>query len=368
MILKSCIKLKKTLFLIIAAVLFTTVAFGQGRTSREQTILNVFGRLNLADNLYDNLNYWTDGSAFYRPFFFDACNYEASPRANSDTIFFCGGNTHEGGWGMNVLLAADGKMTIANDDWRYKKGDRVEYRTLGGETLLLISDVRTGSAKEVLKKFDGRLYERYIDDFYRYIFAGSFRRTEGSSETVVFNRGKSVVSGLISRGETPYTFIEEFGDTPIPVLRFSDEVVYKANRTLTGMELIPILTGPDIDLEWQIEADDAKPVITLVKTAAGRSDLPPGFFPLASVQVMTLTELAMYAGVPTLRSLGEMRNEIFARHGYKFKTDEWAGYFGTKDWYWPQYDDVSSKLTEIERINITLIQLLEKEYAARIIN
>jgi len=353
--------MKKALFLTVAAVLLTTAAWGQGRTAREQTILNVFGRLNLAVDPYENLNYWTDGDAFYRPFFFNTWDIDAKPRTDGNTIYLNGGTLHEGGWEIKVLLAADGKMTIAEDDWRFKKGDRVEYRIIGGETLLLISDARTGAAKNVLKKFDGNLYQRTIDDFYRYIFAGSFKRTTGSSETVKFDRNKSAVSGLLSKGETPYTFVNDFGDTPVPVLRFSDNVVYKANRILTGIELIPIQTGPDIDLEWEIVPDDTKPVITLVKTAEGQSGLPPGRFPLVSKQVMTLSELEIYAGEPSSSNFKLMRNEIFARYGYKFKTSDMLGFFGAQDWYYPQHDDVTSQLTEIERINIALIQVLEKK-------
>ena len=357
--------MKKSFFLLIAAaILLITSACGQQRTAKEQTILNVFGRLNLAKDPFNNIFTWSDGEYYCRPFFFDTRELDSKPRAIGDTIYFSGGSLNEGGYGMTVLLTNDGKMTITNDDYPYRKGDRVEYRTLGNEALLLITDARTGDVKSVLKKINGNLFDQRIANFYRYILDGKFEHTDGAGETVVFNQKRSAVSGFLSTKETPYTFIKEFGTTPIPVLRFSDDMVFKANRTLIGMELIPILTGQDIDqdydLEWQIEEDHTRPAITLIKTAAGRSDLPSGFFPLASVQVMTLPELIMYAGVPTLRNLSEMRNEIFARHGYIFKTNEWADYFGTKDWYWPKYGDVTDKLTEIERINIQLIQILEK--------
>jgi len=350
----------KTLFLTVVTVLLTVTTFGQGQTAREQTILNVFGRLNLALDPYKNLHYWTDGDIFYRPFFFDVKKLDVKPLANGDTIFFYGGTLHEGGYEIKVLLAPDGKMTIADDDWQFKKGDRVEYHTVGDETILLFSDAR-GAVTNVLKKFDGDLYNRTINDFYRYIFAGSFKRMGGSSETIRFDRNKSSVSGLLSKGEASFTLIDDFGDTPSSVLCFSDDVVYKAIRTLIGMELIPIMTGPDIDLEWLIEKDPAKPVITLVKTAEEEWDLPPERFPLVSKQVMTLCELDLYAGEPKLQNLKIMRNEIFARYGYKFKTADMAGYFGAQDWYVPQFDDVTSKLTEIERINIALIQILEKK-------
>ena len=50
--------------------------------------------------------------------------------------------------------------------------------------------------------------------------------------------------------------------------------------------------------------------------------------------------------------LDSMRNEIFATHGYIFKSEKWKDYFGKQSWYTPLHDDVSDKLTLIEKINI----------------
>lgn len=54
-------------------------------------------------------------------------------------------------------------------------------------------------------------------------------------------------------------------------------------------------------------------------------------------------------------TLDYMRNEIYARHGYRFKNKEWANTFGEKDWYVPCYDNVQSRLSTIEQKNITRI-------------
>jgi hypothetical protein len=153
--------MKKMFLLTTAAALFSVAACGQGQTTREQTgtnvigrdnlsareqtIINVFGRLNLADDPFDNLNCWTDGGFFFRPFFSDVSDFETKPRANGDTIFVYGGTLHEGGYVIRVLLADDGKMTIAADDYRFSKDDRVEHRIIGDETLLIFSDFRTGN-------------------------------------------------------------------------------------------------------------------------------------------------------------------------------------------------------------------------------
>ncbi len=54
-----------------------------------------------------------------------------------------------------------------------------------------------------------------------------------------------------------------------------------------------------------------------------------------------------------------MRNEIYARHGYKFKTFFMSEFFNSWDWYKPTYDNVNGKLTELEKQNIKLIKAVE---------
>lgn len=51
-----------------------------------------------------------------------------------------------------------------------------------------------------------------------------------------------------------------------------------------------------------------------------------------------------------------MRNWIFARHGYIFKSADLAEYFGKFPWYEPTNKDVTSKLNKIEQANVALIQ------------
>jgi hypothetical protein len=55
-----------------------------------------------------------------------------------------------------------------------------------------------------------------------------------------------------------------------------------------------------------------------------------------------------------------MRNEIFARYGYIFKSKDLKGYFDNTDWYMQFYENVDHLLSEIERENIKLIQKHEK--------
>ncbi len=60
------------------------------------------------------------------------------------------------------------------------------------------------------------------------------------------------------------------------------------------------------------------------------------------------------------KQLQIMRNEIFARYGYRFKPGgEMASYFNNQKWYTEEHDDVDAFLTEIENMNVRLIR--EKE-------
>jgi hypothetical protein len=54
-----------------------------------------------------------------------------------------------------------------------------------------------------------------------------------------------------------------------------------------------------------------------------------------------------------------MRNEIYARYGYIFKSKEMRNYFTAQSWYTPRYSDVSSFLSETEKKNIELIKRYE---------
>lgn len=58
-----------------------------------------------------------------------------------------------------------------------------------------------------------------------------------------------------------------------------------------------------------------------------------------------------------------MRNEIFARYGYKFNSADLKEYFSSQKWYIPKYDNVNNYLTEIDKQNIDLIANFEKNKA-----
>jgi hypothetical protein len=74
-------------------------------------------------------------------------------------------------------------------------------------------------------------------------------------------------------------------------------------------------------------------------------------YPEASMRILTSRDVINL----TKSELKLMRNEIYARHGYIFKTTELVDYFKSQTWYKPLYDDVTSSLTLIEKKNIEFI-------------
>lgn len=58
-----------------------------------------------------------------------------------------------------------------------------------------------------------------------------------------------------------------------------------------------------------------------------------------------------------------LRNSIFARHGYKFKSADLRKYFSQYSWYEPRYDDVYSMLNSIEKKNVEFFKSMEDRMA-----
>ncbi|MFZ9942671.1 MAG: YARHG domain-containing protein [Bacteroidia bacterium] len=81
-----------------------------------------------------------------------------------------------------------------------------------------------------------------------------------------------------------------------------------------------------------------------------------GEFPEASTRYLDYNDISHL----TKDEMTIMRNEIFARHGYTFKTQWLQDYFSKYSWYRPLYTDVSYQLSEIERANVKFILQYEK--------
>jgi hypothetical protein len=81
----------------------------------------------------------------------------------------------------------------------------------------------------------------------------------------------------------------------------------------------------------------------------------PGIYPEGSKRQLRVSD---FEGL-TSWDLKIMRNEIYARRGYIFKTDDMKNYFNQQRWYKPRYINVEPMLTEMEKKNVKFIQSYE---------
>ena len=151
---------------------------------------------------------------------------------------------------------------------------------------------------------------RFVDTFYTFvnvrIDGSKFYSDESNGEFMVLSRGNNMTAGLLLYQPWTHQFYEggEFGSV-LP----DDNSVYLL-----------------------------------------------GDYPEASKRLLAKEELQKLK----TEELRRMRNEIFARYGYRFQEGgEMDKYFKRKDWYQAKYNDVDQWLTEIERINIKTIKTVE---------
>ena len=112
-------------------------------------------------------------------------------------------------------------------------------------------------------------------------------------------------------------------------------------------------------------SDQKKKELEMQKNSQGSVNNSAGgntnsLYPEASERLLTSDDVSNMAGW----DLKIMRNEIYARHGYIFKTEEMRSYFSYEKWYVPKYEKVDDKLTDVEKKNIELI----KRYESRLGN
>lgn len=80
-----------------------------------------------------------------------------------------------------------------------------------------------------------------------------------------------------------------------------------------------------------------------------------GVYKIASCKLLKEADLKDYSKA----ELRLMRNEIFARYGYSFKSEQLKSYFSSKKWYYPSDDYNEKFLNYIEKQNIRLIREME---------
>ena len=115
----------------------------------------------------------------------------------------------------------------------------------------------------------------------------------------------------------------------------------------------------EADLKKTIEEKDAE--INKLKNKKKANDNSSyfakgaGMFPEGSQRYLSYADIEYLSS----RDLKIMRNEIFARHGYIFKTSDMIQHFSSQSWYRALNNDVTAYLSKIEKENVNFIKQYE---------
>lgn len=214
-------------------------------------------------------------------------------------------------------------------------GEKNEYQTLIDETYPVTDYTQDKILGSYVGSFGKNMINITITDAKEFkasgysVCAGNYRQIEGTFDLME---------------DANYTFtLEEPGD---------DKYDGKFDFTLNATE-------KEIKGSWVpfIKEGNSSKEYTLKKRSY-QYDPTVGKYPEASQRELTDADLNNLLE----EDLTEMRNEIYARHGYSFKNKDWRYHFEALDWYMPVGVDIRQKLTDIEVTNIELIYEYESYF------
>ena len=100
---------------------------------------------------------------------------------------------------------------------------------------------------------------------------------------------------------------------------------------------------------WQISTQDG------TNGYMHKSRITAGKYPQASIRALQYDDISG----KSKNELRLIRNEIFARHGFLFKSDDMRNHFENQAWYNGKHTDVSAQLSSIEIQNIQFLKQYE---------
>jgi hypothetical protein len=276
---------------------------------------------------------------------------------------YCAGK-HCEGISINILIRPDGELSITDKDIPPTKhpklnmgnvGEKVVYKEIGGLRFLLFYSLDNQQIWEALEALKEGESVNEQESRYKTLYglAGTYLDS-ATHRKIVFQPDTPIVTGLTN--STHYRFGTSIYNLMQPLMIFDNgQVLYYEPNPKNWIDEIDILSAPNFvgppDSCWW---DRGERIMTLRKigpaNVSDKTDLP-GRYSFASTRLMTWAILTNFS--TEQRRL--IRNEIFARYGYRFKSPDLIAYFSAQPWYIPRYDDVSAKLTDLERINVALL-------------
>jgi len=329
------------LFLLLLTALTLTAATAQNSLQR----------------LFDGTS-WTDGDIFYR----------AELTGNFVNMF--GGSLHEGGYAFGLQCTDAKTLTFSLQEGFWNPTDRtegsisfpcqkgavVEARTFDADTYLLVNNkqgeaiysFRLMKPGETGRELIARDLVRAIEGKYTVRYSKLDECPNGTACSITADR---IDLGNYTKGS--FEVMEMF-ECPTDIFRLPNGQFIKIRPAGNPDDLRFGLSIylQSYDAESELYGDDR--LILVLDRVSGNQP----HWPETSTQVLLPGQITAYPR-PELRV---MRNEIFARHGYRFNDRGLVSYFESEPWYQPGADIATSnkiQLSAIETINVSLIRAAE---------
>jgi len=291
------------------------------------------------------INTWTNGYQKY-----------SSYQYNDSIIVFNGSDCHEAGYHFSVkIIDSNVYKIVGGHPEGYPSpsvgntNDLVSYRILNNIGILEIKD-KDGNLSGVLRTFPepNTLEELILKNKINFELCGKY--IDENKNIYIFHPNENRAIGFFPTEF--YSFELEF-NYPIQVITFSEDQSIYYETTTDGLDIFNATLDKYND--WQ----KAEKILTLKQIKwlhPSNEDNIKGRYPFASSTILTSPILGYF----NLKELKIMRNEIFARHGYIFQTQAMKSHFESQKWYEGRFYDVIKKLSDLEKLNIKLIRLMEK--------
>lgn len=255
---------------------------------------------------------WTDGIVTYY-----------AKKTGSDYLF-------------DGFLGEDRSFTIsktAQNKFVIKKESEEEYYSLGknGSTVKYLTITESSGRKAEILASYGTGNQLF------YAIEKDLTQNDNFYESGIEYMFENVIGGGFE------VLYDEYGSNHHAVLRISDKI-YILKTTSDGITL------------YNTKKENIRYEPTTVFKTIKYTDSGQGWWPQTSKIVLSVSILSLF----DKSQLRLMRNEIYARHGWQFSSEDLKSHFSKFSWYKPSGNNSTIKLSDLEQFNVDLIKAMEK--------
>lgn len=293
---------------------------------------------------------WTNGKQVY-----------SVVQVYKDKVYLSSGGTKEGTAGFLILISPSGKMTYKETEatlaygkvtWketkvlRHEDRTKVEHAKFAGREALIIYTI-TGGVDEVLFRLTGDKNKLVQEDL-KAMLVGKYADEAGNSYQIA-DDGTFTENG----NKHSYELRTEANGKYALVFGTDDGNNYRFAFTKAGVNIYKTQWDEEKQLWQQSDSTDV-PVLRLRRDPLAGE--PQGLWPMATERLLNRTVLLHCPKEVRLNIVDDM----YARHKYYFTDAATRAYFEKQGWYKADPERRTVSFSEIEQINLELIQLMNK--------